>query len=320
MKYRAFLSAVFGCLMSVCAFSQSPRFLTDTIINNQPYVHLNNGLIMPRFGIGTFNVPGDSIMADAISFALKNGYRHIDTAHAYRIERGVGKGIKESGVPREEIWLTSKIWPTEYGKGKTLEGIDKMLERLSVDYIDLLYVHQPVGDWRGAWRDMEKAVEQGKVRSLGISNFDAADTLFTAVNEWARIKPVALQIELHPYAQREHWQEKAREEDIEVECWFPLGGAMSNGALFKDPVLIDIAKAHGKTPAQIILRWHIQKGFSVIPGATDHGYITENINIFDFELTPEEMERIHALNKEKRFFNMSLEDKQRILPNMQIPD
>lgn len=301
-------------------FSQSHEILTDTIINNQPYVYLNNGLVMPRFGIGTFNVPGDSIMADAISFALKNGYRHIDTAHAYRIERGVGQGIKGSGIPREEIWLTSKIWPTEYGEGKTLEGIDRMLERLGVDYIDLLYVHQPVGDWRGAWRDMEKAVEQGKVRSLGISNFDAADTLFAAVNEWARIKPAVLQIELHPYAQREHWQEKAREKGIEVECWFPLGGAMSYGALFKDPVLIEIANAHGKTPAQIILRWHIQNGFSVIPGATDHGYITENIDIFDFELTPEEMELIHALNKEKRFFNMSLEDKQRILPNMQIPD
>ncbi len=169
-------------------------------------------------------------------------------------------------------------------------------------------------------RDMEKAVESGKVRSLGISNFDAADTLFTAVNEWARIKPVALQIELHPYAQREKWQEKATEKDIQVECWFPLGGAMSNGALFRDPVLMNIAKAHGKTPAQIILRWHIQKGFSVIPGATDHGYISENINIFDFELTPEEMEQIHALNKEKRFFNMSLEDKQRILTRAELPD
>lgn len=320
MKFKTFLIAGLACFMSASAFSQKRPVLTDTIVNGQPYVLLNNGMEMPRFGIGTFNVPGDSIMADAICFALKNGYRHIDPAHAYGIERGVGKGIKESGVPREEIWLTSKIWPSEYGEGKTLAGIDRMLERLGVDYIDLLYVHQPVGDWRGAWRDMEKAVAQGKIRALGISNFDAADTLFTAVNEWARIKPVALQIELHPYAQREHWQERARQNDIQVECWFPLGGAMSNGALFKDPVLKEIAQAHGKTPAQIILRWHVQKGFSVIPGATDHGYITENVDIFDFELTPEEMERIHALDKEKRFFNMSLEDKQRFLVNMQLPD
>lgn len=317
MKIR---TLILSLMLALTTTIHARDILTDTIIDGQPYVLLNNGLSMPRFGIGTFNVPGDSVMADAISFALKNGYRHIDTAHAYRIEQGVGKGIKESGVPREDIWITSKIWPTEYGEGKTLEGIDKMLNRLGVEYIDLLYVHQPVGDWRGAWREMEKAVEQGKVRSLGISNFDAADTLFTAVNEWAKIKPAALQIELHPYAQREYWQNKAKENNIQMECWFPLGGAMSNGALFKNPVIIEIAKAHEKTPAQIILRWHIQKGFSVIPGATDHNYIKENISIFDFELTPEEMEKIHSINKEERFFNMSLEDKQKYLIHAEIPD
>lgn len=174
---RRTLLTLCACLVTIGTFAQKHSVLQDTTRNNQPYVILNNGLVMPRFGIGTFNVPGDSIMADAICFALKNGYRHIDTAHAYGIERGVGKGIKESGVPREDIWITSKVWPTEYGEGKTLEGIDKMLDRLGVDYIDLLYVHQPVGDWRGAWRDMEKAVESGKVRSLGISNFDAAAIL-----------------------------------------------------------------------------------------------------------------------------------------------
>ncbi len=135
--------------------------MTTNAQSQVPYAELNNGLRMPRFGIGTFNVPGDSIMADAITFALKNGYRHIDTAHAYRIERGVGQGIKDSGVPppppAEDIWLTSKIWPTEYGEGKTLKAIDEMLERLGVDYIDLLYVHQPIGDWRGhgaIWRKL----------------------------------------------------------------------------------------------------------------------------------------------------------------------
>lgn len=283
-----------------------------------PYAELNNGLKMPLFGIGTFNVPGDSIMEDAITFALQTGYRHIDTAHAYRIERGVGKGMKASGVPREEIWLTSKIWPTEYGEGKTSKAIDEMLERLGVEYIDLLYVHQPIGDWRGAWRDMEKAVAAGKVRSLGISNFDAADSLYNVVMEFARIKPAVFQIECHPYAQRVEWRKRAAADNIQIECWFPLGGAMSNGALFKDPVIMKIAEDHGKTPAQIILRWHIQEGLSAIPGATDHGYITENISIFDFELTPEEMEAMRSLNKEQRFFNMSLEDKQKYLLNMEI--
>lgn len=320
MNLRTFLSAAGICLAAVVSFAHNGHVPADTTINGQPYAILNNGLKMPRFGIGTFNVPGDSVMADAICFALKNGYRHIDTAHAYGIERGVGQGIRESDVPREEIWLTSKIWPSEYGEDKTLEGIDRMLARLGVDYVDLLYVHQPVGDWRGAWRDMEKAVEQGKVRALGISNFDAADSLFVAVNNWARIKPAALQIELHPYALREHWQEQARAEGIQVECWFPLGGAMSNGALLRDPVIVEIAKAHGKTPAQVILRWHIQKGFSVIPGATDHGYITENIDIFDFELTPDEMASLHSLNKEARFFNISYDDLRRMIANWRFAD
>lgn len=302
---------VFGAALCIATFTANAQ-------SQVPYAELNNGLRMPRLGIGTFNVPGDSIMADAITFALKSGYRHIDTAHAYRIERGVGQGMKDSGVPREEIWLTSKIWPTEYGEGKTLKAIDEMLERLGVDYIDLLYVHQPIGDWRGAWRDMEKAVDAGKVHSLGISNFDAADSLYNAVIEFAKIRPAIFQIECHPYAQRIEWRERAATDSIQVECWFPLGGAMSNGALFKDPVIMKIAETHGKTAAQIILRWHIQEGLSAIPGATDHGYITENINIWDFELTPEEMEAIRALNKEQRFFNMSLEDKQKYLLNMKI--
>lgn len=185
------------------------------------YVKLNNGELMPRFGIGTYNVPGDSVAEDAVAFALKCDYRHIDTAHAYRVERGVGRAVNKSGIPRNEIWVTSKLWPTEYGEGKTLAAIDRMLERLGVDYIDLLYLHQPMGDFRGAWRDMEKAVRLGKVRSLGISNFDAADSLFDAIMDFARIKPAVMQIECHPYAQRKEWQEKAKQHNIQMECWFP---------------------------------------------------------------------------------------------------
>lgn len=292
----------------------------DTYINGIPYVTLNNGLQMPRFGIGTFNVPGDTVAADAVSFALRNGYRHIDTAHAYRVERGVGNAIKESGVPREEIWVTSKLWPSEYGEEKSAEAIDRMLQRLGLDYIDLLYVHQPMGDWRGAWRAMEKAVAEGKVRALGISNFDAADSLYTAALEWAKIKPAVMQIECHPYTQRLEWAKKLAEDSIVLEAWFPLGGAMSNGALFKDPMIQEIASAHGKTPAQIILRWHIQEGHSAIPGATDHGYITENIDIFDFELTPFEMEQMRKLNKEQRFFNMDYKQAEEFMLNWKMDD
>ena len=275
---------------------------------------------MPRFGIGTFNVPGDTVAADAVTFALKNGYRHIDTAHAYRVERGVGQAIKDSGVPREEIWVTSKLWPSEYGEEESAVAIDRMLDRLGLDYIDLLYVHQPMGDWRGAWRAMEKAVADGKVRSLGLSNFDAADSLYTAALEWAKIKPAVMQIECHPYAQRVEWAKKLANDSIVLEAWFPLGGAMSNGALFKDPMIQEIAAAHGKTPAQIILRWHIQEGHSAIPGATDHGYITENIDIFDFELTPFEMEQMRKLNKEQRFFNMDYKQAEQFMLNWKMDD
>lgn len=201
-----------------------------------------------------------------------------------------------------------------------MEAIDKMLERMQLDYIDLLYVHQPVGDFVGAWRDMEKAVAMGKVCALGISNFDASDEVFNKIMSESRVKPAVLQIECHPYAQRLAMREKVKPYGIQVECWFPLGGAMSNGALFKDPTIIEIAKAHGKTPAQIILRWHIQEGFSVIPGASNPDYIKENIQIFDFELTEGEMAQIRLLDKEKRFFKLSSDDAARIFLNIQMKD
>lgn len=288
-------------------------------VANVPMVQLNNGILMPQFGLGTFLQPSDAVCEQSCLVALKAGYRHIDTAHAYNDEAGVGRAVKESGIPREEIWITSKLWPTEYGEGKTLKAIDEMLERMQLDYIDLLYVHQPVGDFVGAWRDMEKAVAMGKVRALGISNFDASDEVFEKIMGESRVKPAVLQIECHPYAQRLAMREKVKPYGIHVTCWFPLGGAMSNGALLKDPIIIAIAEAHGKTPAQVILRWHMQEGFSAIPGASNPNYIKENIEIFDFELTDKEMAQMRGLNKEQRFFNMSLEEKERAyLGKMQI--
>ena len=195
-----------------------------------------------------------------------------------------------------------------------------MLERMQLEYIDLLYVHQPVGDFVGAWKDMEKAVAMGKVRALGISNFDASDEVFNKIMNESTVKPAVLQIECHPYAQRLAMREKVKPYGIHITCWFPLGGAMSNGALFKDPVIRQIAEAHGKSPAQVILRWHMQEGFSAIPGASNPDYIKENIEIFDFELTDGEMAQMRGLNKEERFFNMSLEEKERSYPGkMQIP-
>ena len=179
---------------------------------------------------------------------------------------------------------------------------------MQLEYIDLLYVHQPVGDFTGAWKDMEKAVRMDKVRALGISNFDANDEVWDTIMDSTVIKPAVLQIECHPYAQRIEMRKKAAAEGIQVECWFPIGGTMSEGALLRDPVIVRIAEAHGKTPAQVILRWHIQEGFSVIPGATNPDYIRENIDIFDFALSDSEMQQMRSLNKEQRFFNATLED------------
>lgn len=284
-----------------------------------PMVTLNNGVEMPRFGLGTFMQPSDEVCEQSCLAALKAGYRHIDTAHAYNDEAGVGRAVKESGIPREEIWITSKLWPTEYGEGKTLKAIDEMLDRLQLDYIDLLYVHQPVGDFVGAWKDMEKAVKMGKVRALGISNFDANDEVWNEIMEKSTIKPAVLQMECHPYAQRLEMRKRAAEAGVQVECWFPFGGKMSNGTLFKDPVIMKIAQAHGKTPAQVILRWHIQEGFSVIPGSSNPELIRENIDIFDFSLTDEEMQQMRSLNKERRFFNATLEDVEKMVWGNNLP-
>ena len=302
-------------LMVLASMIGSTSFAQDIYKTaaNVPMVQLNNGILMPQFGLGTFLQPSDAVCEQSCQTALKAGYRHIDTAHAYNDEAGVGRAVKESGIPREEIWVTSKLWPNEYGEGKTAQAIDAMLERMQLDYIDLLYVHQPVGDFVGAWKDMEKAVAAGKVRALGISNFDANDEVFNRIMEAATIKPAVLQMECHPYAQRLAVREKAKTHNIQVECWFPLGGAMSNGALLKDPTIMEIAKAHGKTAAQVILRWHIQEGFSVIPGASNPDYIKENIDIFDFTLTDDEMAEMRGLNKERRFFNMSLSDVERMV-------
>lgn len=263
---------------------------------------LNNGLDIPLLGIGTFRDPGDEAARQAVAAALQFGYRHIDTAHAYYDEVGVGQGIIDSGVPREQIWLTSKLWTNEYGEGKTSRAIDAMLDRLQVDYIDLLYVHQPVGDWKGAWRDMEKAVRDGKVRSLGISNFDRPMSLYDEAMRWAEIKPVALQTECQPYAQREELAKRLKADNVLLEAWFPLGGAGGHRSVTSDPIIDKIARNHGKTPTQIVLRWHIQEGHSAIPGSINPEHIAENFNIFDFELSPEDMALIRSLNREKRFY------------------
>ena len=283
-----------------------------------PGLELDNGAVMPQFGIGTFNQGSDETCEQSVLEALRAGYRHIDTAHAYQDERGVGRALRkfceESGVPRSEIWVTSKLWPTEYGEGKTAAAIDRMLDRLGLDHLDLLYLHQPAGDTLGAWKDMEKALAAGKVRALGVSDFDYDDHMLEDFVGAVRVKPAILQIECHPYAQRRDVRARAAKLGIQVETWFPLGGGgKGNRALLNDPVILDMAKMHGKTPAQIILRWHVQEGFSVIPGSKNPAHIRENIDIFDFRLDDYEMERIRALDTGSRFYIPRPEDLERFL-------
>ena len=277
-------------------------------MGEQPYLTLNNSVRMPQLGLGLYKIPDGEITYNSVMAALKIGYRHFDCAHAYHNEGSLGRAIKDSGVPRGDLWITSKLWINEYGEGKTLASIDRMLGRIGLEYMDMVYFHHAMGDFVKGWAEMEKALESGKVRAIGISNFDIDDKLFDELISSARIKPQALQLECHPYAQREHWQERCAKEGIQIEVWSPLGGRDSEGEVLRDETINAIAKKRGKSPAQIIIRWHIQKGFSVIPGSSNPANIKSNFEALDFVLTDEEMEQIHALNKEKRYFTMPYED------------
>ena len=272
----------------------------------QTYITLNDSTIIPQFGLGVYQVPeGEATYNTAID-ALKMGVRHIDTAHAYQNERSVGKAVKASSIPREEIWITTKLWPHEYGEGKTSDAIDKMLKRLDTDYIDLLLLHQQFGDYLGAWKDMEKAVKAGKVKSIGISNFES-DRL-EELCEAATIKPSVLQVECHPYYQQNALKERIAKYGTVIESWYPIGHV--DKGLIGESVFTKLAEKYGKSNVQIILRWHIQEGNIVFPKTTDPDHMKDNFDIFDFELTADEMAEIRALDCGKRFFNMTLEQQE----------
>ncbi len=272
----------------------------------QTYVTLNDGRNIPQFGLGVYMIQGDENTKTACLKAIRMGYRHIDTAHAYQNERGVGDAVKESGIPREEIWITSKLWPSEYGEGKTTAAIDKMLDRLGTDYIDLLLLHQQFGDYLGAWKDMERAVREGKVKSIGLSNFESKrlEELLTA----AEIKPSVLQVECHPYYQQNELKKRLVPYGMAIESWYPIGHG--DETLLNEKIFTRLAQKYRKSNVQIILRWHIQEGNIVFPKSTNPQHIRDNIDIFDFELTVEEMEEIQALDKGVRFFNMSLAEQE----------
>jgi 2,5-diketo-D-gluconate reductase A len=259
------------------------------------HITLNDGARMPRIGLGVFLVSDVAVCEASVKTALETGYRLIDTAAFYRNERAVGRGIRASGVPREEIFLTTKLWPSDYGIDKARAAIAASVERLDCGPLDLLLLHQPVGDVLGAWKAMEEAVELGAVRSIGVSNFTARD--LDKLLAVARIRPVVDQIELHPYWQQADLLPVLAQHDIVAEAWYPLGHGSRE--LLAEEAVATAAAAHGKSAAQVVLRWHLQRGFVAIPKSTNPAHIAANFDIDDFVLSNEEMAAIDALGRSR---------------------
>ena len=263
------------------------------------YATLNNGLKMPMAGIGTFLLTPDEAEASVLA-ALEDGYRLIDTANAYVNEKAVGRAMKKSGLKREEIFLETKLWPSFYEDDN---AVDKTLERLGTEYIDLLLIHQPAGNYVAGYRQMEKAYEEGKVKAIGLSNFNQAQ--IEEILGLCQVKPAVLQTEVHPYFQEQELKKFLSKEGMVIQAWYPLGHG--DKALLEEPLFTELAKKYGKTNAQIILRWHIQDGNIVIPGSKNPAHIQDNFDLFDFSLTEEEMAKIAALDKNTRYYTSTPE-------------
>ena len=258
------------------------------------YTELNNGIKMPTVGIGVFTFTPEEA-EKSVEAALKSGYHLVDTANAYVNERGTGRGIKNSGVKREDVFVSTKLWPTEY---ENPNAIDETLERLGLDYIDLLFLHQPAGNWQAGYKMLEKAYKDGKIKAIGISNFEGKylDELLSS----CEIVPQVMQVECHPYFTQKETRAITDPKGIKIMCWFPLGHG--DKSLVNEPIFAKLAEKYGKSPAQIILKWHNQMGFIVIPGSRNPEHIKENADIFDFELTDEEMAEIAKLDKGVRYY------------------
>ena len=283
---------------------------TSKTKTNQPYLKLNSGYKIPQYGLGVYQIEGNEATEKACLAAFEIGIRHIDTAHAYQNERGVGSAIQKSKIPREQLFITSKLWVTDYGEGITTNAIDKMLERLNLKYLDLLLLHQQVGDYVKAYQEMEKAVEAGKVRSIGLSNFDEH---LDEILKICKIKPAVLQVECHPYWNQDDLRNKVKSYGTIIESWYPIGHGDKD--LINEEIFGKLAKKYNKTNVQIISRWHIQKGNVVFPKSTNPLHIKENFDIFNFNLTNEEMNEINKMGKTKRFFTVPLEKQEEMFTN-----
>lgn len=263
------------------------------------YVTLNNGVKMPMAGIGTFLLSPDEAEASVLS-ALQCGYRLIDTANAYVNEKAVGRAMKRSGLKREEIFLETKLWPSFYEQD---DAVDKTLARLDTDYIDLLLIHQPAGNYIAGYRQMEKAYKEGKVRAIGLSNFN--ESQIREILEICEVKPSVLQTEVHPYSQEKALKQFLAQEGMVIQAWYPLGHG--DKALINESLFAELGEKYGKSNVQIILRWHIQDGNIVIPGSKNTEHIRDNFDLFDFSLSDEEMAKIAAMDQKKHYYTSTPE-------------
>lgn len=266
------------------------------MMNLKSATKLANGVEMPWFGLGVFKVQEGQEVIDSVKAAIKAGYRSIDTASVYGNEEGVGQAIRESGVAREELFITTKVWNTEQGYDSTLAAFDQSLSKLGLDYADLYLVHWPIrAKYKDTWRALEKLYADGKVRAIGVSNFQI-DHLEDLLAD-ATVKPMVNQVELHPLLNQQELREYCKAQGIQIEAWAPL----AQGHLLDNEVLADIAARHNKTLPQIILRWDLQNGIVTIPKSVKEERIIANADIFDFELSEEEISRINGLNRDQRF-------------------
>ena len=267
--------------------------------NDMKYVTLSNGVKMPQLGYGVYQVTQEECERCVLD-ALEAGYRHIDTAQSYFNEEQVGNAIEKSGVAREDIFLTTKVWIEHYGEGTTRASVEESLRKLKTDYLDLVLLHQPFGDAYGAWRDLTAMYNEGKIRAIGISNF--YDDRMVEFCEFNEVAPMVNQMERHPLNQNTELQEWESTYHIAPEAWAPFGEG--RGGLFENPVLAEIGKAHGKTTAQVMLHWNLQRGVVVIPKSVHRERMEENLDVFDFELSDGEMAKIAALDtKTSSFFS-----------------
>ncbi len=263
------------------------------------YITLNDGNRIPSIGFGVFLIPNNGPTYEAVSQALKAGYRHIDSAAAYFNEEDVGRAVRDSGIPREEIFLTSKLWLQDYGYEGAKHGIERSLRKLDIGYIDLYLVHQPYGDVVGAWRAMEEAKAEGKIRSIGVSNM--SPVLWNKFIPHFKTKPAVNQVEFNPLFQQKEIRKLMAETGTKLEAWYPLGHG--NAGLLCHPVITGLAQKYGKNSGQIILRFEVQEGVITLPKSTNPERIRTNLEIFDFALTEEEMNRMRSLDTGKGSHN-----------------